>query len=95
MASSADLAGDVTVDMTSSADPAGVVTAGVAFREKNGDNVVIPSDSVYDYDDYFYDGHYDEYPEYFDYDNLVDYDGYPGVYGTVTVYIDCGYNGVQ
>ena len=61
VAPSADLAGNVTVGVTSSADPVSVATAGVAFRENCGDSDVIPSDSVCDYDDYFYDGHYDEY----------------------------------
>ena len=34
--------------MSSSADPASVVTAGVAFREECGDNVVIPTDCDYE-----------------------------------------------
>ena len=42
---SVDLAGDVIVGVTSLANPASVVTAGVAFREKCGNSVVIPSDS--------------------------------------------------
>ena len=45
VAPSADLAGNVTVGVTSSADPASVVTVGVAFREKCRDRVVIPCDS--------------------------------------------------
>ena len=44
VASWAWLAGDVTFGVLSSADPAGVVTAGVALREECGDGVVIPSD---------------------------------------------------
>ena len=47
----ADLAGDVTIGVTSSADPAGVVTIGVAFREKCRDSVAIPSDCGCDYDE--------------------------------------------
>ena len=69
--------------MTSSADPASVVSVGVPFRENCGYDVVIPSDSVCDYDDYFYDAHYDEEPDYFDYDDPVAYDGFPSVYGFV------------
>ena len=49
MASSAELAGDVGA--TSSANPASVVTTGVAFSEKCRDSVVIPSDCVCDYDE--------------------------------------------
>ena len=49
VASSADLAGDVTIGVKSSADPASVVTACVAFSEECGDNVVIPSDRVCGY----------------------------------------------
>ena len=30
-----------------------------------------------DYDDYFYDGHYDDTPDYFDYDDSSDVDSYP------------------
>ena len=41
------------------------------------------SGSVCDYDDYFYDGHYDDRPNCFDYDDPGDLDGYPGVYGFV------------
>ena len=51
VASSADLAGDFTVGVTSLAGPASVVTGGVAFQEE----CEIPSGSVRDYDDYFYD----------------------------------------
>ena len=46
--SSADLAGDVTVCVPSSADPASVVTTDVASREKCGDSVVIPCGCDYD-----------------------------------------------
>ena len=46
VAPSADLARDVTVGVASLADAVGVVTVGVAFEERCGDNVVIPSDSV-------------------------------------------------
>ena len=73
VASSADLAGDMTVGVTSSADPAGVVTAGVASMEECGDSVVIPSARVCDYDDYLYDGQYDDCPDYYDYDDPDDY----------------------
>ena len=55
VASSAELAGDVTVGVTSSADPASVVTAGVALQrpcrdsvEKCRDSVVIPTDCDYE-----------------------------------------------
>ena len=51
VSSPADLAGDVTVSVASPADLAGVVTAGVAFREECGDNVVIPTDCVCNYDE--------------------------------------------
>ena len=47
----ADLAGVVTVGVASSADPASVVTASVAFREECGDNFVIPTDYICDYDE--------------------------------------------
>ena len=75
------LAGDVTIGVSSSADPVSVVTAGVG--EKCGDSFVIPSDSVCDYDNYFYDGQYDDCPEYYDYDDPVNYDSFPSVYGFV------------
>ena len=78
---SAELAGNVGV--TSLADPVSVATAGVAFREKCGNSVMVPSGSVCDHDDYFYDGHYDDRPDYFDYDNPGDFDSYPSVYGFV------------
>ena len=44
---------------------------------------MVPSGSVCDYDDYFYDGHYDDEPDYFDYDDPGDFDSYPSVYGFV------------
>ena len=44
---------------------------------------MVPSGSVCDYDDYFYDGHYDDKPDYFDYDDPGDFDSYPSVYGFV------------
>ena len=69
-----DLASDVTISVvlvTSLADSAGVVTVGD----------VIPSDSVCDYDDYFYDAQSDDKPDYCDYDDPVDYEGFPSVYG--------------
>ena len=75
VASSADIAGDVTIGVTSLADPAGVVTAGVAFQEE----CEVPSGSVCDYDDYFYDGHYNDKPDYFDYDDPGDFDSYPSL----------------
>ena len=74
--SSADFTKVVTVGVTSLADPAGVVTAGVAFQEE----CEVQSGSVCDYDDYFYDGHYDDKPDYFNYDDLGDFDSYPSVY---------------
>ena len=67
VAPSSDLAGNVNVGVTSSADPASVVTAGVEVREECGDSVMVPSRSFCDYDDYFYDGHYDDKPDYFNY----------------------------
>ena len=36
-----------------------------------------------DNDDYFYDGHYDDDPNYFDYDDPGDFDCYPDVYGFI------------
>ena len=42
----------------------------MAFQEKCD----VLSGSVCDYDDYFYDGHYDENPDYFDYDDPGDFD---------------------
>ena len=39
--------------------------------------------SVCDYDDYFYDGQYDESPNYFDYDDPGDCHSYPDVYGFI------------
>ena len=68
VASPADLAGDVTVGVMSIADPAGVVRCEV------------PCGSVCDY---FLYGHYDNKPDYFDYDDPGDYDSYPNVYGFV------------
>ena len=53
--SSVDLAGNFTISVTSLADPVSVATAGVAFREECGYSVMVPSGSVCDYDDYFYD----------------------------------------
>ena len=44
VASSADLAGDMTVSVLSPADPASVVTAGVTFREECGDGVGVLCD---------------------------------------------------
>ena len=44
---------------------------------------MVPSGSVCDYDDYFYDGHYDDKPDYFDYNNPGDFDSYPSVYGVI------------
>ena len=55
----------------------------MASREKCRDSFVIPSDSVCDYDDYFYDGQYDDCPDYYDYDDPDDYDSFPSVYGFV------------
>ena len=75
--------GDVTVGVVSLADTASVVTAGVAFQEVCGDSVMIPSVSGCDYDDYFYDGHYDDRPDYFNYNNLSNFDRYPSVYDFV------------
>ena len=44
---SADLAGNVTVGVTSLADPVSMATAGVAFREECGDSVMVPRLSPY------------------------------------------------
>ena len=44
VASSADLAGDITGSVASLADPVSVVTDGVAFWKRCGDSFVIPSD---------------------------------------------------
>ena len=46
VAPTSDLAGDITVGVMSLADPVGVVTAGVAFREECGERDVVPSDCV-------------------------------------------------
>ena len=51
VASPADLARLITVGVASSADPASVVPTGVTFREECGDNVVIHTDCVCDYDE--------------------------------------------
>ena len=53
VASSADLARDVTVGVTCLVDPVSVVTTGVPFSKECGDSVMVPSGSVCDYDDYF------------------------------------------
>ena len=55
----------------------------MAFREKCGDSFVIPSDSVCDYDNYFYDKQYDDCPDYYGNDDPDDYDSFPSVYGFV------------
>ena len=44
---------------------------------------MVPSGSVCEYDDYFHDGHYHDKPDYFDYDDLGDFDSYLSVYGFV------------
>ena len=62
VASLAEFAGYVTDGVASMADPVGVATAGVVFREECGDSVMLPSGSVCDHEDYFYDGHYDDKP---------------------------------
>ena len=67
------------VAVTSSADTVSVVTTGVAFQEQCD----VPSGSVCDYDDDFYYGHYDENPDYLDYDDPDDFDSYPDVYGFI------------
>ena len=51
----------------------------MAFQEKSD----VPSDSVCHYDDYFYDEQYNEIPDYFDYDELGDFDSYHDVYGFI------------
>ena len=79
MASSADLARDVTVGVTSLADPASVVITGVAFLEKCD----VPSGLVCDYDDYFYDEHYNNKPDYFNYDNPGNFNSYLNMYGFI------------
>ena len=38
----------------------------------SGRSVGLFCDSVCDYDDYFYDGQYDDCPDYYDYDDLDD-----------------------
>ena len=38
---------------------------------------------VCDYDDYFYDGHYDENPDYFYCDDPGDFDSYPNLHGFI------------
>ena len=53
------------------ADPVGVVTDGMTFQERC-DTL---SGSVYNYDDYC-----DNSPDYFDYYEPGDFDGYPDVY---------------
>ena len=69
--------------MASPADPASDVTVGVASMEECGDSVVIPSACVCDYDDYFYDGQYDDCPDYYDYDESDYYGSFPSVYDFV------------
>ena len=66
-----------SVVVTSSADTVSVVTTGVAFQQKCD----VPSGAVCD--DYCYDEHYDENPDYFDYDDPGDFDNYPDVYGFI------------
>ena len=84
VASSADLGGDVTVGVTFLVDPGSVVTTDVAFREQCEDSVMVPSDCVCDYGDYFYDAQYDDdRPDNFDYDDPGNFYSYPGVYGFV------------
>ena len=68
--SSADLARNVTVDVTSLADPVDVVTDGVTFREKCG----VLDGSVCDSDDYC-----DDTPGYWDDDEPGDFGGCPDV----------------
>ena len=57
----------------------------VAFQEKCD----VLSGSVCDYEDYFYDGQYDDSPDYFDYNDPGDFDNYslidsyPDVYGFI------------
>ena len=53
------LDGNVTVGVTSFANPVSVATAGVAFQEECRDSIMVLSGLVCDYDYYFYDGHYD------------------------------------
>ena len=43
----------------------------------------VPSGSVCDYDDYFYDGDYDDTPDYFDDDDPGGFDNYPSMFGVV------------
>ena len=50
---------DESAEVEPSADLAGTVTAGMTFREKHEDGAVIPSGTVCDYGDYFYDALYD------------------------------------
>ena len=59
--------------MTFSDDTVVVVTTGVAFQDKCN----VSSDSGCDYDDYCYDGHDDENPDYFEFDDPGGFDNYP------------------
>ena len=83
-------AGVVTAGVMSSIDPAAVAAAGVALSVTSdgdvtasvasmgecGESYAALSDCVCDYDDYFYDGQYDDHPDNYDYDDPDDY----GVY---------------
>ena len=60
LASSADIAGDVTIGVVSLADPADVVAAGVASTEECGEGDVLLGDYVSEYEDFSYVGRYDD-----------------------------------
>ena len=103
VASSADLTGDITVSVASLADPVSVVTDGVASNERCWDSCVIPSDSLCDYDDYFYDRPYDDCPDYYDYDSFPsgydyvgpdDYELYHDLHGSDGCGVYCVARGV-
>ena len=80
-ASSADLAVVATVGVASLTNMAelapsidGDVTAGVTSVEECGKCDVVQSDYVDNYDDYHYDGLYDDRPDYYDLDDCQSYD---------------------
>ena len=56
------------------------VASGVASMEECGERDAVLSDCVFDYDDYLYDGQYDDRPDYYDYDDPDDYGGYLSIH---------------
>ena len=66
------ISSSVALSVTSDGD----VIAGVASVEECGERDAVLSNFVCVYDDYFYDGQYDDRPDYFDYDEPDDYGGY-------------------